>query len=123
MNLKIKNMFHILSFLCSGTFILVILFTVLSRRSENMHFFLCKKYLHYPTLRYHHPVNGSLVGLAFQANTLEILKKMFCHESNLYSFKSLNSLNTEHIPFVTAANDVYFQNKEIKVNTHQSYAM
>ncbi|KRX17775.1 hypothetical protein T07_8934, partial [Trichinella nelsoni] len=108
-------------FFCSGTFILVILFTILSRRSENVHFFLCKEYLHYPTLRYHHPVNASLVGLAFQANTLEILKKMFCHESNLYSVKSLNSLNTEHIPFVTAANDVYFQNVLVTIRSVQMH--
>ncbi|XP_003373050.1 conserved hypothetical protein [Trichinella spiralis] len=99
----------------------VILFTILSRRSENVHLFLCKEYLHYPTLRYHHPVNASLVGLAFQANTLEILKKMFCHESNLYSVKSFNSLNTEHIPFVTAANDVYFQNVLVTIRSVQMH--
>ncbi|KRZ11091.1 hypothetical protein T11_17671 [Trichinella zimbabwensis] len=121
MNLKIENMFYILSFLCSATFILVVLFNILSRRSENAHLFLCKEYLHYPTLRYHHPVNASLVGLAFQENTLKFLKKMFCHESNLYSVKSLNFSNTEHIPFVTAANDVYFQSVLVTIRSVQMH--
>ncbi|OUC46349.1 hypothetical protein D917_07783 [Trichinella nativa] len=46
-----------------------------------MHFFLCKEYLHYPTLRYHHPVNGSLVAAndVYFQNVLVTIRSVQMH--------------------------------------------